>query len=181
MGLRMSVDVEKWSEIVSVALVYIQETCDELLLLQMNENNIRNYFTQMYFDISREDETKETKALLERINLFRENNRRLFTSALVFLIAPLHYQIEVLSGIMDKPNSEAKEKLLNALNVQSRSELFVNNLYNDEHEIISEYLNHKDKQLQAFKVEKLKLERKLRKTEEKKFESLRNEISNYKL
>jgi hypothetical protein len=180
MGLRMSSDVEKWSEIVSVALVYIQETCDELLLLQMNENNIKNYFTQMYFDISREDETDETKALLERINMFRENNRRLFTSTLDFLIAPLHLQVEILNSTMDKPSKEAKKKLLNALNVQSRTELFVRNLYTQELEIISEYLSHKEKQLQAFKVEKLKAERKLRTTDENKLDNLRNELSSIK-
>ncbi len=173
----MSVDVEKWSELVSVALVYLQETCDELLLLQMNENNIRNYFTHMYFDISREDETEETKVLLEKIHLFRENNHRLFTSALDFLIAPLHFQIEVLTNIMDKPSAEAKGKLLNALNVQSRSELFVKNLYSDELEVITDYLNYKDKKLQTFKVEKLKIERKLHKIDDDNVKTLHSEIS----
>ena len=52
MGLYMSTDVDKWSEIISVTLVYIQETLDELILLQMNEGNIRNFITRMYFDIS---------------------------------------------------------------------------------------------------------------------------------
>ncbi|MCK5184705.1 MAG: hypothetical protein KAQ95_10385, partial [Candidatus Heimdallarchaeota archaeon] len=73
--MRMSTVVNKWSEIVSVTLVYIQETLDELILIQMNEGNIRNFITRMYFEISKENETDETNALLEKITLFRENNR----------------------------------------------------------------------------------------------------------
>lgn len=176
----MSTDSNKWSEIISVTLVYIQETLDELILLQMNEGNIRNFITRMYFDISKENETDETKALLEKITLFRENNRRLFVSTLDFLIAPLHNQIEVLNKILDDPTTEAKKQLINALNIQARSELFVNKLYHDEYEIITEYLNFKDRQLQAFNEEKLKLEKNLRKIDDEKIEKLRSELSHIK-
>ncbi len=177
MGLRMSTDVNKWSEIVSVTLVYIQETLDELISLQMNEGNIRNFITRMYFEISKENETDETNALLEKITLFRENNRRLFVSTLDFLIAPLHNQIEVLNKIIDEPNSEANDQLIKALNIQARSELFVNKLYHDEYEIISVYLNFKDKQLQAFIEEKLKLEKNLQKIDDEKIENLLSEVN----
>jgi len=180
MGLRMSTDVDKWSEIISVTLVYIQETLDELILLQMHEGNIRNFITRMYFDISKENETNETKDLLETITLFRENNRRLFVSTLDFLIAPLHNQIEVLNKIIDDPTPEAKDQLINALNIQARSELFVNKLCHDEYEIITEYLNFKDKRLQAFTEEKLKLEKNLQKIDDEKIESLQSELSHIK-
>lgn len=176
MGLRMSTDINKWSEIISVTLVYIQETLDELISLQMNESNIRNFITRMYFDISKENETDETNALLEKINLFRENNRNIFVSTLDFLIAPLHNQIEVLNKIIDDPSPEAKKQLESALNVQARSELFVNKLCHDELEIITEYLNFKDNQLLAFKDEKLKLEKNVRKIDSKKIEKLRSEL-----
>lgn len=181
MGLRMSTDVNKWSEIISVTLVYIQETLDELILIQMNEGNIRNFITRMYFEISKENETDETNALLEKITLFRENNRSLFVSTLDFLIAPLHNQIEVLNKIMDVPTPEGKDQLDKALNFQARSELFVNKLCHDEYDIISEYLNFKDKQLQAFKEEKLKLEKNLRKIDDEKIEKLRSELNLIKL
>jgi len=177
MGLRMSTDVNKWSEIVSVTLVYIQETLDELISLQMNEGNIRNFITRMYFEISKENETDETNALLEKITLFRENNRRLFVSTLDFLIAPLHNQIEVLNKIIDEQTPEAKDQLIKALNIQARSELFVNKLYHDEYEIITVYLNFKDKQLQAFIEEKLKLEKNLQKIDDEKIENLLSEVN----
>lgn len=180
MGLRMSTDINKWSEIVSVTLVYIQETLDELISLQMNEGNIRNFITRMYFDISKENETDETKALLEKITLFRENNRRVFVSTLDFLIAPLHGQIEVLNKIIDNPTTEAKKQLINAFNIQARSELFVNKLCHDENEIITEYLSFKDKQLLAFTEEKLKLEKNLRKIDDEKIGNLRSELNNIK-
>ena len=177
MGLRMSTDVNKWSDIVSVTLVYIQETLDELISLQMHEGNIRNFITRMYFDISKENETDKTKALLELIALFRENNRRLFVSTLDFLIAPLHNQVEVLNKIIDDPTPEAKNQLIKAFNIQARSELFVNKLCHDEYEIITEYLNFKDKQLQAFTEEKLKLEKNLQKIDDEKIETLRNKLN----
>ncbi|NHK32718.1 MAG: hypothetical protein FK730_15315 [Asgard group archaeon] len=177
----MSVDKDKWSEIVSVTLVFIQETLDELLLLQMNESKIRNFFSQMYFNISREDETEETVALLEKINLFRKNNHRIFVSTLDFLIAPLHSQIETLNQIIDDPSIESKKKLINAFNVHARSELFVKQLYHDEHEIITEYLAYKNKHLQSFKEEKLRLEKYIRKTNDDKIESLRKALFEIKL
>lgn len=177
MGLRMSADIHKWSEIISVTLVYIQETLDELISLQMNESNIRNYFTRMYFDVSKENETDETNALLEKINLFRENNRNVFVSTLDFLIAPLHNQIEVLNKIIEDPSPDAKKQLDNALHVEAISEMFVNKLCHDELEIITEYLDFKDKQLLAFKDEKLKLEKNQRKIDTKKIENLRNELN----
>lgn len=177
MGLRMSTDINKWSEIVSVTLVYIQETLDELISLQMNEGNIRNFITRMYFEISKENETAETNALLEKITLFRENNRRLFVSTLDFLIAPLHNQIEVLNKIIDEPTPEAKDQLIKALNIQARSELFVNKLCHDEYEIITVYLNFKDKQLQAFIEEKLKLEKNLQKIDDEKIENLLGKVN----
>ncbi len=173
----MSTDVNKWSEIVSVTLVYIQETLNELISLQMNEGNIRNFITRMYFEISKENETDETNALLEKITLFRENNRRLFVSTLDFLIAPLHNQIEVLNKVIDEPTPEANDQLIKALNIQARSELFVNKLYHDEYEIISVYLNFKDKQLQAFIEEKLKLEKNLQKIDDEKIENLLSEVN----
>ncbi|MGC9780050.1 MAG: hypothetical protein HZR80_12465 [Candidatus Heimdallarchaeota archaeon] len=172
----MPIDMDKWSKIVSIALVYIQETLDELILLQMNESNIKNYFTQMYFNISRENETDETKALLEKINLFRENYRRVFVSALDFFIAPLHYQIKILNNIINNPSTDAKEKLIKSFNVQSRTELFIKKLFHDEYEIITEYLNLKNKQLQVFKEEKLKLEQNIRKIDDVKFDNLRSEL-----
>ena len=181
MGLRMPIDIDKWSEIVSITLVYIQETLDELVLLQMSESNIINYFTRMYFDISRDAETEENKVLLEKINMFRENNRRIFVSTLDFLIAPLHQQIKNLNDIIDDPSIEAKEKLLNALNVQSRSELFIQKLYHEENDVVTDYLNLKNKQLQAFKEEKLKLEQSIRKIDDDRIDYLRNELSNIKL
>jgi hypothetical protein len=177
----MTIDKEKWSEVVSVTLVYLHETLDELLLLQMNEKNISNYFTRMYFDISREDDTKEGEALLEKINLFRENNHRIFVSTLDFLIAPLHSQIEILNQIIDDPSVESKKKLINAFNVQARSELFVKQLYHDEYEIITEYLSYKNKHLQSFKEEKLRLEKHIRKTDDDKIESLRKALFEIKL
>ena len=176
-GLPMSIDVEKWSEIISVTLVYIQETCDELITLQMNENTIRNYFSHMYFDISRENETETTKALLKKINMFRENNRQVFVSTLDFLIAPLHGQITVLNEIIDNPNTDAKEKLVKAFNIQSRSEMFIKRLYHDEHEIICEYLELKNSQLQVFQEEKLKLDQMMRNKVDVKVDKLRKELN----
>ena len=180
MGLPMSIDMDKWSEIISVTLVYIQETVDELISLQLNENNIRNHFSRMYFDISRGNETDVTKALLEKINMFRENNRRVFISTVDFLIAPLHCQITVLNEIIDDPSTDAKEKLVKAFNIQSRTEMFIKRLYHDEHEIITEYLDLKDNQLQSFKEEKLKLDQHLRKKDDAKVDHLRNELSKIK-
>lgn len=172
----MPVDANKWSELVSVTLVYIQETLDELIHLQMNEGTIKEYFTRMYFDISRENETDETKELLEKITMFRENNRNVFVSTLDFLIAPLHQQIELLNTLIDKPSEEAKEKLLEALNIHARSCLFIKKLYQDEYEIVSEYLDFKNKYLQSFTEEKLKLEKNLRKTDDTKIDSLCDEV-----
>jgi hypothetical protein len=172
----MAVDKDKWSEIISVTLVYIQETLDELLLLQMNENKIRNYFTQMYFDISREDDTEETKALLEKIDLFRKNNRRIFVSTLDFLIAPLHQQIVILNEIIDDVSQESKEKLITAFNIHSRSDLFVKRLYQEEYEVISDYLNYKTKKLQIFKEEQLRLSKLVQKQEDDKINFLRDEL-----
>ncbi|MHA1169773.1 MAG: hypothetical protein ACTSRU_18245, partial [Candidatus Hodarchaeales archaeon] len=123
------------------------------------------------------NETDETNALLEKITLFRENNRRLFVSTLDFLIAPLHNQIEVLNKIIDEQTPEAKDQLIKALNIQARSELFVNKLYHDEYEIITVYLNFKDKQLQAFIEEKLKLEKNLQKIDDEKIENLLSEVN----
>ena len=180
MGLPMPIDEDKWSEIISVTLVYIQETLDELITLQMNENKIRNYFTHMYFDISRDNETDVTKKLLEKINMFRENNRQIFVSTLDFLIAPLHCQIQLLNDIIDNPSQEAKEQLANAFNIQAITETFIRRLYHDEHEIITEYLDLKDEQLQVFKEEKQKLDHNLRNTNDIKVDSLRMELSKIK-
>jgi hypothetical protein len=176
MGLPMSINNEKWSEIISVTLVYIQETLDELISLQMKENTIRNYFSHMYFDISRENETEVTKVLLKKINMFRENNRQVFVSTLDFLIAPLHKQIAVLNEIIDNPSNDAKKKLVNAFNIQSRTEMFIKRLYHDEHEIITEYLELKNAQLQVFKEEKLKLDHIMRSKEAIKVDKLRTEL-----
>lgn len=180
MGLLMPIDEDKWSEIISVTLVYIQETLDELITLQMNENKIRNYFTHMYFDISRGNETDITKKLLEKINLFRENNRQIFVSTLDFLIAPLHGQIQLLNDIINKPSQEAKEQLDNAFNIQDRTATFIKRLYHDEHEIITEYLELKEEQLHVFKEEKLKLDHNLRNTNDARVDNLRSELLKFK-
>ena len=172
----MAIDEEKWSEIVSIALVYLQETLDELILLQMNERNIKNYFTHMYFDVSRDNETEETKALLEKINLFRENNHRIFVNTLDFFIAPLHCEIENLNAILNQPSEEAKQMLFQAFNVQARTELFINQLYKGEQEIITEYLELKEKELKVFKEEKLKLDQNLRELKDEKVEELRKQL-----
>ena len=81
-----------------------------------------------------------------------------------------------MHNIIDNPSNEAKEKLVKAFNIQARSELFVNKLYHDEYEVISEYLNLKNKQLQVLKEEKLKLEKNIRKTNDVKIDNLRNEL-----
>ena len=153
----MAINDNNWSETVSVSLVYLQEILDELLLLQMNEGYIQDFFRRMYFDISRKDETAETKALLEKIEQFRIKYRGIFLNTLEFQIAPLHRYITLLHQIVDDSSAESKEQLETAINTFIRYESFVLHVYQDEFEVISDYLEFKEKQLQKFKDEQHRL------------------------
>ncbi|NHJ87470.1 MAG: hypothetical protein FK734_18560 [Asgard group archaeon] len=172
----MSINGKNWSETVSVSLVYLQEILDELLLLQMNEGCLQDFFRQMYFDISRKDETAETKALLDKIEQFRIKYRGIFLSTLEFQIAPLHGYITILNRIVDDPSAESKEQLETAINTFIRYESFVLHVYQDEFEVISEYLKFKEKQLQIFKDEKHRLATLMSKTNSDRNKRLRSAL-----